>query len=58
VGKIHVTMGTKDTYYLDAAAHPLKSFLESTALAGKGPYYAGSFDFGDNEPHSYAGKSP
>jgi len=51
-------MGTKDTYYLDAAAHPLKSFLESTALAGKGPYYAGSFDFGDNEPHSYAGKSP
>ena len=58
VGKIHVTIGTKDTFYLDAAAHRMEKFLESTKLPGKGPYYGGSFEFGDNEPHCYAGKIP
>jgi hypothetical protein len=57
-GKLHVTMGTKDTFFLDAAAHRMQAFLESTKLPGKGPYYGGSFDFGDNEPHCYAGKVP
>lgn len=57
-GKLHVTMGTKDTFYLDAAAHRLEQFLESTKLPGKGPYYGGSFDFGNNEPHCYVGKIP
>jgi hypothetical protein len=57
-GKIHVTMGTKDTFYLDAAAHRLEQFLESTKLPGKGPYYSGSFEFGNNEPHCYAGNIP
>ncbi len=54
VGKLHVTMGTKDTFYLDGAAHLLEEFLESTKAPGKGPYYAGSFEWGDNEPHCYA----
>ena len=58
VGKLHVTMGTKDTFYLDAAAHRLEKFLEGTKLPGKGPYYGGSFVFGDNEPHCYVGKIP
>ncbi|HWZ30211.1 MAG TPA: alpha/beta hydrolase-fold protein [Bryobacteraceae bacterium] len=57
-GKIHVTMGTKDTFYLDAAAHRLEQFLESTKRSGKGPYYGGTFDFGNNEPHCYPGKIP
>jgi hypothetical protein len=57
-GKLHVTMGTKDTFYLDAAAHRMEQFLESTRLPGKGPYYGGSFDFGNNEPHCYVGKVP
>jgi enterochelin esterase-like enzyme len=57
-GKLHVTMGTKDTFYLDAAAHRLEQFLESTKLPGKGPYYAGSFDFGNNQPHCYTGTIP
>ncbi|MBV8817691.1 MAG: hypothetical protein JO022_04985, partial [Acidobacteriaceae bacterium] len=34
VGKLHVTMGTKDTFYLDAAAHRMEDFLESTKLPG------------------------
>jgi len=57
-GKLHVTMGTKDTFYLDAAAHRMEQFLESTKQPGKGPYYGGSFDFGNNEPHCYVGKIP
>ena len=57
-GKLHVTMGTKDSFYLDAAAHRMEQFLESTKFPGKGPYYGGSFEFGNNEPHCYAGKIP
>jgi hypothetical protein len=57
-GKIHVTMGTKDTFYLDAAAHRMQQFLDSTKLPGNGPYYAGSFEFGNNKPHCYAGDIP
>jgi hypothetical protein len=57
-GKIHVTMGTKDTFYLDAAAHRMQKFLEGTKLPGKGPYYGGSFEFGNNEPHCYTGNIP
>lgn len=58
IGKLHVTSGTKDTFYLDAAAHRMEDFLESTKFPGKGPYYGGSFDFGNNEPHCYVGKIP
>jgi hypothetical protein len=58
VGKLHVTTGTKDTFYLDAAAHRMQDFLESTKLPGKGPYYAGSFDFGIDKPHCYTGAIP
>ncbi|MDH3628916.1 MAG: alpha/beta hydrolase-fold protein [Acidobacteriota bacterium] len=55
VGKIHLTMGTKDTFYLETAATMLEEFLESTAEPDNGPYYAGEFDYGDNEPHCYTG---
>lgn len=58
IGKLHVTMGTKDTYFLDAAARRMQEFLETTKLPGAGPYYAGSFDFGNNEPHCYVGQVP
>lgn len=58
VGKLHVKMGTKDTFYLDAATHRMEAFLESTKLPGKGPYFGGSFEYGDNEPHCWAGKVP
>ena len=51
-------MGTKDTFYLDAAAHRMEEFLESTKLPGKGPYYGGTFEFGNNQPHCYPGKIP
>ncbi len=53
VGKLHVTMGTKDTFYLDTAAHLMHEFLETTGQEGIEPAYGGTFVFGDNEPHCY-----
>jgi len=58
VGKLHVTMGTKDTFFLDGAAHLLEGFLEGTARPGHGPYWGGSFDWGPDEPHCYVGQIP
>lgn len=58
VGKIHVTMGTKDTFYLDAAARRMEEFLESTRLPMKGPYYGGSFVYGNDKPHCWPGPVP
>ncbi|HYZ84914.1 MAG TPA: hypothetical protein VE621_10940 [Bryobacteraceae bacterium] len=58
VGKLHVTMGTKDTFFLDAAAKRMEEFLESTRLPRKGPYYGGTFDYGNNEPHCWTGSIP
>ncbi len=58
VGKIHVKMGTKDTFYLETAAGFLEEFLESTKMPGKGPYYGGSIEYGNNQPHCWAGLIP
>ena len=52
-GKLHVTMGTKDTFYLDTAAYRMQEFLETTGQDGNEPAYGGTFVFGDNEPHCY-----
>jgi hypothetical protein len=58
VGKLHVTMGTKDTFYLDAGARRMEEFLESTKLPMKGPYYGGSFVYGNDQPHCWTGAVP
>src|SRR5260221_607719 len=55
VGKLHIKVGTRDTYYLDRAVRLLETFLESTKDAGHGPYYAGDFDYGPYQPHCYSG---
>jgi hypothetical protein len=51
VGKIHITMGTMDTYFLDEATRLLEQFLESTT----DPYYDGSFEWGERQPHCFTG---
>lgn len=51
VGKLHIYMGTMDTYFLEEATRLLEDFLESTS----DPYYGGSFDWGEGEPHCYTG---
>lgn len=58
VGKIHITMGTKDTFFLETATRRLEEFLESTKLPGHGPYYGGSVIYGNDKPHCWAGDIP
>jgi hypothetical protein len=55
VGKIHVTVGDEDNYYLERAVRLLEAFLESTKEPGRGPYYGGSFEYGDGQGHCYSG---
>ncbi|MDE3137556.1 MAG: esterase, partial [Acidobacteriota bacterium] len=52
VGKIHVAVGTMDTWYLNLAVKRLQKFLDHT----NNPYFAGSFDYGPGQPHCYTGK--
>lgn len=52
VGKIHVAVGTMDTWYLNLAVKRLQKFLDRT----NNPYFAGSFDYGPGQPHCYTGK--
>jgi hypothetical protein len=51
VGKIHVKVGTRDTYYLDNAVRLLDDFLKSTT----DPYYAGDVEYGPHQPHCWSG---
>ena len=51
VGKLHIYMGTMDTFFLDEATRLLEIFLESTT----DPYYGGSFEWGEREPHCFSG---
>ncbi len=55
IGKLHIKVGTRDTYYLDRAVHLLENFLESTKQPGRGPYYGGDFEYGPGQPHCYSG---
>jgi len=50
-GKLHVTVGTADTYYLDSAVHLMQHALESTA----NPRSDATFDYGVDQPHCYTG---
>lgn len=49
VGKLHIYTGDMDTFYLNNAVKLLEKFLEST----KDPYYAGSVEYGDGQPHCW-----
>jgi hypothetical protein len=51
VGKLHIYMGTTDTYFLEPATELLEEFLESTTE----PYYEGSFTWGEGQPHCFSG---
>jgi hypothetical protein len=51
VGKIHLTTGTADQWYLANAVRYVEAFLKST----KDPYYDGSVEYGDRFIHCYQG---
>lgn len=50
VGKIHIVVGTRDSFFLDNAVRLLQEFLENT----REPYYAGDIKFGPHQPHGYS----
>jgi hypothetical protein len=50
-GKLHVMVGTADTFYLDHAVHLMQAALEGSA----NPHYAADFDYGVDQPHCYTG---
>ncbi len=50
-GKLHVSVGTADTYFLDGAVHLMQHSLESTAA----PRSDATFDYGVDQPHCYTG---
>ncbi len=51
VGKLHVMVGTADTFYLDHAVHLMQASLEASA----NPHYTADFDYGVDQPHCYTG---
>jgi hypothetical protein len=50
-GKLHVMVGTADTYFLDTAVHLVQKFLDSTS----NPRSDATFDYGVDQPHCYTG---
>lgn len=50
-GKLHVMVGTADTFFLDHAVHLMQASLEATAS----PHYVPDFDYGVDQPHCYTG---
>jgi hypothetical protein len=46
VGKLHVAVGDMDNYFLNLGVYRFETFLESTKEPGKGPYYAGTIEYG------------
>jgi hypothetical protein len=50
VGKIHLTVGTSDQWYLANAVRRVDKILQST----KNPNYGGSVEYGDRFVHCWA----
>ena len=54
VGKLHIAVGDMDNYFLNLGVYRMETFLESTKEAGKGPYYAGTIQYGRPlKPHGW-----
>jgi hypothetical protein len=54
VGKLHVAVGDADNYFLNLGVYRFERFLESTKAPGRGPYWAGTIDYGRPlKPHGW-----
>jgi hypothetical protein len=51
VGKIHIYVGSDDTYFLNDAVYRMEDFLKSTT----NPYYAGEVTYGPRAEHCWNG---
>jgi hypothetical protein len=49
--KLHVYVGTMDTYQLNVAVRQLQDWMKTT----EDPHYEGFFDYGVGQPHCYGG---
>ena len=50
-GKIHIYTGDMDNWYLHNAVYLMEAFLKNT----KDPYYDGTVEYGDRQPHCWCG---
>ena len=50
-GKLHITVGDMDTWYLNNAVHMLQEFLDSP----QNKYRLATFEYGYMQPHCYTG---
>jgi hypothetical protein len=50
-GKLHVTAGDADTYFLNNAVHLLQHVLDAT----RDPHSDSTFQYGPGAPHCYVG---
>jgi hypothetical protein len=54
VGKLHIAVGDMDNYFLNLGVYRFERFLESTKEPGRGPYYAGTVQYGRPlKPHGW-----
>lgn len=54
VGKLHIAVGDMDNYFLNLGVYRMETFLEATKEPGKGPYYAGTVQYGRPlKPHGW-----
>lgn len=51
VGKLHITVGDMDTWYLNNAVHFVQDFLDSP----ENQYKVATFEYGYRQPHCYEG---
>ena len=52
VDKLHIYIGTIDTYQLNVAVRELDEWMKTT----ENPHYEGFFEYGVGEPHCYTGR--
>jgi hypothetical protein len=52
VDKLHIYIGTMDTYQLNVAVRELDEWMKTT----EDPHYEGFFEYGVGEPHCYTGR--
>jgi hypothetical protein len=54
VNRLHIAVGDMDNYFLNLGVYRMEAFLESTKEPGKGPYYAGTVEYGRPlKPHGW-----
>jgi hypothetical protein len=51
IGKLHVYVGSWDTYFLDRNTREVEAWLKTTT----NPHYEGFFMYGDRKPHCWTG---